>query len=277
MSFAKRLEQISSGLFFIGFVVSKLEHFPITVIKGLFNLVALGLYLLGYLSWILAGYISPDHPQRRDRWYGFIQFKEQYQFAAIIGSIATVLFIAAMFVPVINVPALWVFVISNGVWFTAEYHKLKHPPAYDKNFSTIKQTNYLRFASLVTLISVAGAISGTIAFACPPLAVTIFTVTTLVSIVLGAAALMYWLEANFPTEPADEIDEPVNSTSYQQISSLTMRKKPPTNDHLLLPDIEIIPEPAKSRETLPATLKQPSKSAQIDEDSSDQAIGCRFF
>ena len=223
MTFAKRLEQISSGLFFIGFVISKLEHLPLMAAKGVFNLVALGLYLLAYLFWISACYIFPDHPRHKEGWYGFSQFKEQYQVAALLGTVATILFIAAMFFPIVNIPAVWIFAISNGVWFTAEYHKLEHPPGYEKDFSLIKQQHYLRFAGLVTLISVTAAISTTIAFACPPIAIMVLTVTTLITLVLGAAALIYWLEANLADEPAAEKPEAVLSVeeSYEKIKTLT--------------------------------------------------------
>lgn len=223
MSLAKRLEQISSGLFFVGFLISKLEHLPLVTISGIFNLVALTMYLLGYIFWISASYIFPEHTQRTDRWYGFSQFKDQYKVAATIGTIATLLFIGAMFVPIINIPALWIFVISNGVWFTAEYHKLQHPPTYDKQFSPEKQRSYLYFAMMITLLSVVAAIAGTIAFACPPIAIMVLTVSTVISLVLGAAAVMYWFDSNFPTTKysAEDVPDVTIKSTYNQINDLT--------------------------------------------------------
>lgn len=125
MTVAQKLDKASGIFFFAGFLLSKLQYIPFPLASAIFRFISLGIYSLAYLCWLTASLLHPDHPVNYRKWYGFAQIKEQFLLSSFVGLTATVLSVAAVFVPVLFPPAAWLFLIGNAIWAIGEYHKLK--------------------------------------------------------------------------------------------------------------------------------------------------------
>ena len=184
--YAAKLDGAVSQLFIIGFAASKFRSIPIVLVSLILTLISLIAYLLGYFLWFIATLLYPDHPRKQEFWYGFAQFKQQYQLASLLGAIACIMCLLCP--PLFLVPALWIFAISNMLWSIAEYHKLQHPPTDNPNYSTKQQTLYLRYVILMTAVCVLSAICATMAIFCPQLAFLAFILPMTVGNLLTLAA-----------------------------------------------------------------------------------------
>ncbi len=253
MSHATRLDKASSYLFLLGFFISKIQYIPILIIAPFIKTISLILYFLAYSLWFIAGFIYPDHKKKNDEWYGFAQLKEQYQLAAVIGLAATVLSILALFVPILTLPAVWIFFVSNIIWIIGEYHKLNNPPQYELNYSHGHQNAYLSYAITMTLISLLTAISTSIILIVPPIAIPVFIIATLLSVGMGALAGEFVLDYNFGNHPLTPI-----KNSYDQMIELL--------DTSIVSEMNDNPEPYHQNHIFTPT-EQPSK--ELIPDSSD--------
>ncbi len=157
------LDGLVSGLFITGFAASKLKDIP--AVGLIFTLISLCAYLIGYLLWNIATRLYPNHPRKANHWFGFAQFKQQYELASLLGLVACIMCLTNP--GLLVVPALWIFVLSNTLWSIAEYHKLKHPPSHNPNFSSKQQALYLRYVLLMTAVCALSAICATAAFINP--------------------------------------------------------------------------------------------------------------
>lgn len=214
MSHATRLDKASSYFFLLGFFLSKIQYIPLTIISSTLKFSSLIMYFLGYLLWIIGSHIYPDHNRLKNQWYGFAQFKEQYQCAAIIGLIATVLSIIAIFVPILILPAAWLFLSSNVIWTIGEYHKLNNPPEYELNYSHGHQSVYLSYAMTMSTITLLTAVTTTLMIIFPLIALPVFMGGALLGIGLGALGLEYWLEFSFGNHPLTPIKESYRHMNY---------------------------------------------------------------
>lgn len=217
---ASILDSISGYFFFAGLITSKLKTIPLMLLSPIFNLASLIAYLVGYVTWHIAALCYPHHPRKPKHWYSFAELKEQYQLAALIGTLATVLCFA--FPPLI-VPALWLYTISNILWSIAEYHKKEHPPAHDETFSSTKQALYVRYAVLVTIASIITTIAATAILFFPPMGFALLLGASIVGGTLTAIAFYYWGKSSFGKHQPDKINH-----SYLAVPS---NEPPPiTND-----------------------------------------------
>lgn len=196
----KALDRASGYLFLVGFLTSKLKNIPVSIVGAIFNLVSLFAYLIGYVAWYLAAYMYADYPRQREEWYGFAEFKIQYQVAALIGLVATIM---CLIFPPLIMPVAWFYTVSNFIWSISEHHKKKNPPPDAENYSTEKQGIYFRYASAVALNSAITAVAATIVFLFPPLAFTILTAATVIGAVVTVAAIFYWGKHAFGKYPPD--------------------------------------------------------------------------
>lgn len=198
MSDAKNLDTASGYFFVSGFVLARIRQIPIPVISTLLNIISLGLYLLGYLLWFISSHLYSDQLPPNNKWYGFADFGVQNRAAAVIGLIATGFSIAALFCPVLIVPASWLFLISNIVWAISEYHKLNYPPEEDKEYSHSQQQAYFNYALTMAVMGFVAALGTTIAFFCSPtLVLPVLITSSILCIGLGALAAEYWLDLTF--------------------------------------------------------------------------------
>ncbi len=215
---SSKLDKVSGFFFFCGFMLAKLQYLPFPLLSVSLRFVSLGFYLAAYATWFTSNLIKKDHHNKIDKWYGFAQFNEQLILAATIGFAATVLTLAAIFVPVLFIPAVWLFVIGNTFWAIGERHKLHNPPTKESSFE--QQSAYLSYSIAATSISLVTAIAATLIFLLPLYAIPITICSLTICIGLGAMAAEYWLEAFFGNH------KPLKSDSYIEMQVLNVEKNP---------------------------------------------------
>jgi hypothetical protein len=193
-----------SGYFFLlGFVSSRLNHMPNMLLNTILNVVSLVSYLIGYVSWYLASLYYPEHPPKVEQWFGFAQFRRQYQIAAILGTLATIFYIVS---PTLLIPSTWLYFISNALWAISEYHKRENPPE-ESNYCPERQTSYVKFAIIVTLSALEEALAETLIWLLPLEATCIITIFSIIGTILTLASLYYWYQSafgNFEKEPISD-------------------------------------------------------------------------
>ncbi|MCP0913503.1 hypothetical protein NKV53_03865 [Legionella sp. 27cVA30] len=199
-----------SGFFFLsgllisklGFMTSRFKTAPFVILSLVLNLISLTAYLIGYIAWFLAALFYPDHPKKQDSWYGFAQFKEQYQGAAFLGAVATVI---CMAFPTILILASWLYTASNVMWLITEYHKYQNP-VHEKNssYSSEKQATYLRYAVLTTCSSVITTLIATIGFLFPQITFLTLLISVFLGNLLTLPALYFWGQYSFLDFKPDE-------------------------------------------------------------------------
>ena len=196
------LDRISGYFFLAGFVLYRLKNVPV-IGATIINLAALAAYLIGYVMWFVATLCYPNQPRRADAWYGFAQFKEQFTAASLLGAMATIF---SLVYPTLLLPALWLFTASNLKCNIGEYHKMHNPPQYDPNYSTARQTMYLRYAFLVTSTSALTALACTLALAAPAFAYISLMTAAVIGNFLTIAALYYCQRSTFDTFEVDNVN-----------------------------------------------------------------------
>ncbi|WP_133127429.1 hypothetical protein [Legionella nagasakiensis] len=200
---AALLDKISGSFFLAGFIISKLKNIPILLLASILNLISLIAYLIGYTAWFLATLFYPHHPRKREAWYGFSEFKDQYQAAAVIGTVATILCFLCPLYPSLILPAVWLFTVSNLVWTIGEYHKYKKPPVNDEHYSSLRQETYLRYVLLTTVVSAITALAATVGFLFPPASMAIL-LASIIGNGLTVVALYYWKKSTFDEFKPDD-------------------------------------------------------------------------
>ena len=214
MSHSKRLDTASGFFFTVGFIVEKIKFFPVVIVSSLVTLVSLVMYMIAYLLWLIASCLRTDHNTKSDEWYGFAQFKEQYRLASILGLLASVLSITAIFFPVFTIPAVWIFFVSNAVWAVSEYHKLNNPPTNDSDYSSQYQNTYSSYTVTIAAIAFLGAVSTTLIFICPYITVPVIIITSFLGGGLGVLAMHFGFELIFGDKQPGLIN-----VSYDMMSS----------------------------------------------------------
>lgn len=150
-------EKLSKFSFGIGLVVKNLMRIP-----GFAEVLALPaavLWLIGYSTWYIGTlYFEENRTRRRDKWYGFVEFRQQHLMAALVGTIATTL---CIFFPLMIAPTAWLYAISNLLWTLGVIHEKNTPQPENDEFSADKQAFFAKFSLTVTLASIVVAISVT--------------------------------------------------------------------------------------------------------------------
>ena len=259
------LDGVSGYLFFIGFLTSKLKNVPIALVTTVLNLVSLLAYLVGYLAWSVAVLLYPDHPRKQDQWYGFAQFKQQYQAAAVLGTLATILCLTTPFL----LASAWIYTASNLIWNIGEYHKKQNPPTYNTQYSSTKQAIYFRYTVLVTITSAIAAVALSIAFLLPSIAITTLSLASVVGTGLTIASLNYWTQCAFGTFKPDIAPIPVKHSYSTLASELTSDGAKPTPKQGALLDPSM--QPMKSKHGLATAMQQRSPAIHKNDDEFDSA------
>lgn len=185
----KTLDSISGRLFLVGLLAGRLKNIPNFMLSSILNIISLSAYLVGYLIWYLTTFFYPGHQRKRESWYGFAQFKEQLQVAALLGLLATMFCLIS---PALIIPAAWIYTISNSFWSMGEYHKMTKPSPEDLSYSSVRQGLYLRYAFLGSASGIVTALAATVTFFYPAAALGIFIASTTISVSLMAVAAYYW-------------------------------------------------------------------------------------
>lgn len=214
MSKSKILDKLSSYSFILGMIASKIQYIPINIATPFLNLTSLTLYLLGYFLWFLSSHFSPDHRAEYTQWYGFAQFKEQNIYAASVGILAALVSIAAIALPVLAIPAAWMFVCCNSIWSISEYHKLKNP-IKDENYSESYQQSYFSYTLAMTTMGIIGALATTLIFFFPTITIPALVLSGIISIGIGIVAAEYWVDFTF----GDHKKTSSSTTSYDKMNN----------------------------------------------------------
>lgn len=215
VSTASTLNKISGVFFFSGFISEKIHYIPLPLVSSAFKILSFIFYMIGYGLWFATSYFYPNHITKKEEWYNFAQFKEQCLLAATLGIVATALSLAGFFVPILLIPAAWVFLASNFMWASAEYHKLKNPPICDTNYSHTYQKAYVPYVLKMAFISCITALSITASFLFPPVTIPVLIISTLMTLGLGFSAFENWLDYTF----GDHKPVLMAQTSYNQMHS----------------------------------------------------------
>lgn len=197
MDYPARLNQFSSVLIFVGACFNKLQLLPLPALRLVSIPISLLFYFTGYVFWFISAYLYPDYSASKDKWYGFQEFKQQTQLAAILGGVAVVFCFLSMFAPPAMLIGMWLFVAGNVVWATAEFHKYKNPPPHEIDYSTTQQKTYLKYVYLINLLSIVSAVATTVSFVFPPLALLTFTFMAITNVAIILAALNYLFDQQF--------------------------------------------------------------------------------
>lgn len=222
----KILDKISSISFFLSMLASKLQFIPTNVVAPIFTLLSVSLNFLGYGLWFVSSHFYPEHKPKYSEWYGFAAFKEQNKYAAFVGMGGVLLSLAAIALPVLAIPAAWMFFISNAFWAMGEYHKYKSP-LQNEQYSKSYLKSCFSFAAAMTLMGLIAALTTTLIFVAPALVVPIFVVSAILSAGIGLVALRSWLDFTF----GDHKKLPPKEMSYNKManelgSSLQLEENP---------------------------------------------------
>ena len=219
-----------SGYFFMaGFFTSKFKSASNFLVASIFNLLSLFAYMIGYVLWYVATLFYPDYPRKHDEWYGFAEFKDQCQIAALIGIVASIL---CLLFPILILPTALLYAGSNASWCIAEYHKKENPPLDDEDYSSAKQALYFIYTALITSSSIVAVVAATVALLFPPIAFVVLTAATVIGIALSVIALYFWGQCTFGNFAPDKVSHSYNKLSDQLNFSLTPA---PTSDLTNMP------------------------------------------
>ncbi len=220
---AEILNNASGVLFIVGFFTSRIKSIPIFLLGTVFSITSLIAYLVGYASWYAASLFYPNHPRKQEHWFGFAPFKNQYQIAALVGAVATIMCIVA---PVFFILAAWLYAISNLVWAISECHRKENPFPSDKLYSTARQGHYLRYAILATANSLQTALSATIIAIFPPATIVVIASSLIIGFVLALPTIYYWMKFMFGKFRPDSVNH-----SYAKVSDKLPSLSKPKDEH----------------------------------------------
>ena len=220
----KALDSASSFIFIISALLFKVQvviALPIAAV--IVNFVALSLYGIAYGLWLVESLLRKDSRQLPNEWYGFASLNQQSLLTCAIGLVGTALGIAAIFFTVLIIPTCWLFAISNAIWLTGEYQKINISPEInqktDPDYKYSKQTTYLNYAVIVTLISVVTAVIATVSFFFPPF----LWVSLFVGPYLGGMVIKALIDVNV-VHPITQQVVDKHSSSYRKINNITENK-----------------------------------------------------
>ncbi|OGV45010.1 MAG: hypothetical protein A3F46_02420 [Legionellales bacterium RIFCSPHIGHO2_12_FULL_42_9] len=216
MNHAKNLDNASGKLFLAGFMTAKIRQLPIPFIGQILGLISFSCYLIGYIMWLIASRFYPSHPPKAESWYGFTQIKNQNRTAAALGLAGVTLCLLSFAFPVLLLPGMSLFALSNIIWSIAEYHRRQNPPRNDAAYSPPKQDYYVSYAVLSTIVSVMSAASLALAIIFPPIAIPVLFFSAFVGFTMTVAAC-YFLLNSPPTESSTKPGAQTITESHKQI------------------------------------------------------------
>lgn len=228
---AALLDKISGKFFMAGFFISKIKLIASRAFVPVIDLIVLSAYLAGYSAWYLATLFYPHHPRQKNAWYSFSSFRQQYQASALLGALATLLFLTQ---PALSLPATWLYTLSNITWLIGEYHKSLNPPSYNKNYSSERQAVYLHYVTITTSVSLLNAVAATIAFVFPAAAGISFLSATIVGNLLTIGAFYYYhtsTSGEFKPDSESYLDISERLSDKKSLKVHNLNNDAPTDEH----------------------------------------------
>lgn len=185
-------------LFFSGAVLIKIQLAMVPPLSIITNSIALGMYLGGYILWLIQSLLIPNRTHPNESWYGVNSFKKQFTAASIIGLIGTITGIASIFFPLLIIPTCWIFLISNICWLIGEYQKTTSPHQDDPDYQPQKQLAYYQYVKVIMIVSLVTAVITTITFFFSPF----IWAAVAVAPILALLTLKTWYDAHLVDYPA---------------------------------------------------------------------------
>lgn len=226
MNHAKGLDNASGYFFFSGFLISKIPSRFNPIVAVVLSSLTITFYALGYILWLAGSFLHPDHPKKNDQWYGFAQFRTQHQISGYLGLVACLISLSAIMIPVVVIPAAWIFFISNAIWSISEYHKLRNPPGYDETYLQTKQSSYVHYAFLSTAISLVSALATTLIFLIPAASLAIILTSAIICTAWGILATEYWWNFSYGTQDIVPIQDSYSQSKQSLGPSMMMDEFP---------------------------------------------------
>lgn len=216
---SKRINIASSVFAVAGFILSKAEYFfGVSFIRAFFTVASLVCFLIYYILWFAAATFFPN-VQTTKPLSIFDLLKEHRSVnikAAIVGVLGTILYFSSFALPVLTIPAVWLYFISSCLWFYGEYKELNKPSLAGEGPLWVKHKNYVIFSGLLTFSSLLSAISSTAIFWAPTLAAPPITITfAVIGALVGCGAIAFWL-AHFLSTSTSSFDL-TESSDYSNI------------------------------------------------------------
>jgi hypothetical protein len=225
MSINKELDKASGIFFLLGGIASKIQYIPMNIATPFFNIGSLGCYLFAYIFWFISSHSYPDQALKPRTWYAFAPFKQQNIYAAFLGMGAALISIGSLILPILAVPAAWMYVFSNFFATISQYHKLENP-TIEEEYSKSKQRNFFSYTLMMSSISLIGALSTTISYAFPAIIFPTLVISSLISSSLGVLGLEYWWHFKFDEHKKEDIPNQHNPNHLpKNLESLLSNKK----------------------------------------------------
>lgn len=232
---SKYLDKITDYCFLVGMFTSKLKNIPHPITSFIFNTISLSSYLIAYVAWYISSLFYKNYREKNFNWLHYFDFKQQYQLAALLGTIASVM---SIIVPTLMIPIAWLYTISNLYWHIGEVYLKKNPSDYDLNYSERRQELNCYRTLLVLLVSAITAMTETLIFFYPFLATIFIPISFTVGSVLTVVALALLLKSTFGTFQADyNTPKNINGsiTTMQEMMITKKQSKQNTLQHLESP------------------------------------------
>ena len=248
------LNKTSGFLFLCGYFSSQFKHIPVFIVSAIFNIISLAAYLIGYMVWYAASLFYPDLPRKHGHWFGFAEFKLQYQIAALFGIVSIIICLIA---PALIILTTWLYSISNLIWAISECHKRENPFPSDKLYSSARQTSYLRYAILIAANSIQSALSATIIFIFPPTTIIVLACSLILGVGLTFATLYYWGKAIFGQFTPDSVKQNYSKPqSYSKISDKL--------SHNVQPNLKLCSKPTNMLQKASPSTIAPHIDVEVD-------------
>lgn len=270
----RMLELLSSRLFMAGLFLSKFSRLRVPFISSVSLLSSALCYFLGYCTWQASAY---ENTQIKDELQGELQQKFieanqhifQYQLAAILGIVASLMLISTLLFPLggsYGILCSWVFFSSNVFWLWGENIVINRSrqQALDESSSLAKES-YYRYAITATLISAFTSIGLTSSALMPMLAIPAASIGfPILLMALNVLALYHWcISAYERSEPSDETEYELQPNSYRDILTTDEPNMSPQRVKVVIPSaVEVLD--ATEEKTASSNIIEPSLSNASD-------------
>jgi len=185
---ATKLDRISTLFFVIGGFFSQTKLIPLGPYNAVLYSISMFFNFTAYFIWLISSRLYPDEP-KLNRWYGFAKYKNQHLSAALFGILSLIAGGLSFAFPFMLIPAAWLFVFSDLVWFIGEYHKFQNPNTRDKDCNGKQQNAYLTYVALMTMIATVIAIATMLTVFIPTFTALIAFFSTITCLTLGLFAI----------------------------------------------------------------------------------------
>lgn len=208
-----QLDNVVNFLFALGFITSKLSYSPFILLIPYSQPISLLCYGIGYILWLLISKLSPSTPAQSHAWYGFAEFKDQHQLAAILGIAAVFCYAAALTMPMAFLVSGWLFALSDIIWCIGEYHKNQSLPKNAPTREDPWKKVTFRYSLLASEFALLNALTTTLTIFFPPVSILMLYTWGLVTAIIGIQTIYFFV--NFMQQVP--VSSAPNTTTYSSV------------------------------------------------------------